>query len=714
LKTAPKLKRVELLFEIGCEEIPAGMLPKAEEELRVNIEKLLAAESLSEGVTVESFSAPRRLIAWVRGLPARQPDVQAEVTGPPRSVAYDSVGAPTRAALSFAEKQRVHVSDLYLLQTPKGEYLATKQIKVGRTAEQILGSVLPRAVHDLSWPRSMTWTGLEGARFIRPVRWVVAVLDGKPMKLSVAGIAAGNVTRGHRFLGSNAIRVNGFADYEKKLHSNGVIIRPARRQEKIAKELQAHAKRGSFHIHVDAELRKLVTYLNEYPTVIQGDFDPTFLSLPDEILVTVMRDHQKYFAVEKRNGELASHFLAVINLDKDSKGLIRAGHERVLRARFADARFFWESDQKCRLADYLPKLERVTYESRLGSYRDKVERVRAIARWLAEQWFNLGMLQAHVAEADRAAELAKCDLATEMVREFTELQGIVGGLYARAQGEADEVADAIYDHYRPVGLEDPIPRNITGCAVALADKLDSVVGCFAVGVVPTGSSDPYALRRAALGIVKIILEKKLPVSLSLAIGAAAKALLTHKPKRGVTPEQEAQILDFLLDRAKFVFREREGFGYDEVSAVFRAGADDLVDAQKRLGALKAIRKSKNFEPLAVSFKRIRKILEKAGVAASDGLRVSPDFFENAAERELHAAVREAALKVPVMKRAGKYHEALEYIAGLRPVVDRFFDEVMVMAENETVRNNRLTLLAELLREFTTVADFSEIGGEERR
>ena len=714
MKAAEKQKRVELLFEIGCEEIPAGMLPKAEEELRASIEKLLATESLSEGVTVESFSAPRRLIAWVRGLPARQPDVQTEVTGPPRSVAYDSVGAPTRAALSFAEKQRVHVNDLYLLQTPKGEYLATKQIKVGRTAEQILGSILPRAVHDLSWPRSMTWTGLDGARFIRPVRWVVAVLDGKPMKLSVAGISAGNTTRGHRFLGSNAIRVSGFADYEKKLHSNGVIIRPARRQEKIAKELQAHAKRGSYQIHEDADLRRLVAYLNEYPTVIQGDFDPTFLSLPDEILVTVMRDHQKYFAVEKRNGELAPHFLAVINLDKDSKGLIRAGHERVLRARFADARFFWESDQKCRLADYLPKLERVTYESRLGSYRDKVERVRAIARWLAEQWFNLGMLQAHVAEADRAAELAKCDLATEMVREFTELQGVVGGLYARAQGEADEVADAIYDHYRPVGLEDPIPRNITGCAVALADKLDSVVGCFAVGVVPTGSSDPYALRRAALGIVKIILEKKLPVSLSLAIGAAAKALLTHKPKRGVTPEQEAQILEFLLDRAKFVFREREGFGYDEVSAVFRAGADDLVDAQKRLGALKAIRKSRNFEPLAVSFKRIRKILEKAGVAVSDGLRVSPDFFENAAERELHAAVREAALKVPVMKRAGKYQEALEYIAGLRPVVDRFFDEVMVMAENETVRNNRLTLLAELLREFTTVADFSEIGGEERR
>jgi glycyl-tRNA synthetase beta chain len=714
VKASAKDQRIELLFEVGCEEIPAGMLAKAEGELRTSIEKLLAAESLADGVTVETFSAPRRLTAWVRGLRVKQANVETEVTGPPKSVAYDSVGAPTRAALGFAEKQGVHVNELYLAQTPKGEYLAAKQIRVGKTSEQILTAVLPLAVHDLTWPRSMTWTGLEGARFIRPIRWIVAVLDGKTMKLSIAGIPAGKTTRGHRFLGSSSIRVNGFADYEKKLYANGVLLRPSLRQDKIAKELEAHAKKLNCRIHEDPELRTLVTYLNEFPSVIQGDFDAAFLNLPDEILVTVMRDHQKYFAVERKNGELAPHFLAVINVDKDSKGLIRAGHERVLRARFADAQFFWQADQKCRLADYLPKLERVTYESRLGSYRDKVERVRAIARWLTEQWFNLGMHQSHVAEADRAAELAKCDLATEMVREFTELQGIVGGLYARAQGEADEVADAIYDHYRPVGLEDPIPRNLTGCAVALADKLDSVVGCFAVGVVPTGSSDPYALRRAALGVVKIILEKKLPVSLSLAIGAAAKALLTNKPKRGVTPGQERQIAEFILDRAKFVFREREGFGYDEVSAVFRAGADDLVDAHKRLAALKAIRKSKNFEPLAVSFKRIRKILEKANIVTGEPQRVDPELFENPAEKELYQAVRGAATSVPSLKRAGKYQEALETIAGLRKAVDHFFDSVMVMAENVVVRNNRLALLSELLREFTTVADFSELGGEEGR
>jgi glycyl-tRNA synthetase beta chain len=321
-------------------------------------------------------------------------------------------------------------------------------------------------------------------------------------------------------------------------------------------------------------------------------------------------------------------------------------------------------------------------------------------------------MQAHVADADRAAELAKCDLATEMVREFTELQGVVGGLYAKAQGESEEVAEAVYDHYRPVGLDDPIPRNLTGCAVALADKMDSIVGCFSVGLTPTGSSDPYALRRAALGIVKIILDKKLYVSLSLFIGAAGKALATHPPKKAITPQQETQVLEFLLERARFVLRERSGYAYDEVNAVLRAGNDDLVDVEKRLRALKTIRKSKNFEPLAVSFKRIRRILEKANTG-SEVHPVNKELLEKDAERELYAAVRKAAGKVSDDKRAGRYQEALEEIAGLRKAVDQFFLDVMVMAENEAVRNNRLALLAELLREFTTIADFSELAGEER-
>jgi len=703
-------RRAELLLEIGCEEIPAGMLPRAEEDLRAGLVKLLTAENLADGVTVESFAAPRRLTAWARGIITKQADVVSEVTGPPKSVAYDAVGAPTRAAVSFAEKQGIGLHDVYFVQTPKGEYLAAKHIRRGRTAEQILGEIVPRVIHDLYWPKTMTWTGLAGARFIRPVRWLVGIFDGKPLKFSFGGLTGGTETSGHRFLGAAKIRVRDFADYEKKLRSNGVILRAAARREKVEKEIAALARKGNYKVHEDAELLKLVSYLNEFPTVIEGKFDPAFLALPDEILITVMRGHQKYFAVEKRNGELAPNFLAVINLDKDPRGLTRNGHEKVLRARFADAQFFWQSDQKCRLADYLPKLERVTYESRLGSYRDKVERVRAISRWLAEQWFNLGMVQAHVAEADRAAELAKCDLATEMVREFTELQGIVGGLYAKAQGEPQEVADAVYDHYRPAGLDDPLPRNLTGCAVAIADKLDSVAGCFAVGVVPSGSSDPFALRRAALGIVKIVLEKKLPLSLSQAASHALKILSTHAPKKSVTPEQETQVLEFLRDRARYVFREKDGFEYDEVNAIFRAGADDLADARKRLDALRAIRKSKNFEPLTVSFKRIRKILEKAGSQAA-GVQVQAGLFEGDAERTLFTAMRKAAPKVEEQKRAGHYKEALEVIAALRPDVDKFFEGVMVMAENEAVRRNRLALLGELLREFSTIADFSELGGE---
>ena len=703
----------ELLLEIGCEEIPAGMIARAGAELKAALEKYLAAENLLAQGGVETYGGPRRLVAVAGGVRAKQPETTREVTGPPKSVAYDNVGRPTRAAESFAEKQGVPLAETYTITTPKGEYLAVKQHIPGRTAQAILMEWLPRVIQELSWPRTMTWTGGQGPRFIRPVRWIVAVLGGEVIRFRFGDVQSGNVTRGHRTLGKARIPVRSFREYEKKLRANGVLVRPGDRKAKVEREIQAVTKGTGLHAHADAELLEMVTYLNECPAVLLGSFEEAYLDLPDEILLTVMRDHQKYFGVERKSGELAPHFLAVINLGSDRKGKIRAGHERVLRARFADARFFWESDQKCRLADYLPRLADVTYGAKLGSYHDKVERVRTNARWLAEQWFDSGLTRAHVPDADRAAELAKCDLATEMVREFTELQGIVGGLYARAQGEPQDIADAVYDHYRPVGLEDPIPRNLTGCAVALADKLDSVVACFAVGRIPSGSSDPYALRRAALGIVKIILERRLPVSMSLAVAAASRALLNLPPHVALSPGVEAQVLEFILERARFILRERDGFAYDEISAVFRAGADDLVDAVRRIEALRAIRKTKNFEPLAISFKRIRKILEKANEAAGEKKKPNPELFEHEAERQLYAAVRDAAAKVDIQKRAGRDREALEVIAGLRQAVDRFFDGVLVMAENEAVRRNRLGLLAELLREFTTIADFAEIAAEER-
>ena len=711
--------RGDFLFEIGCEEIPAGMIVKACRELKALLEKYFVANALldegSAASSIETFGAPRRLTAIVKNVRLKQEDVVREITGPPKAVAYDAVGEPTRAAMSFAEKQGMAVSKLSIIMTPKGEYLAAKQEVSGKPAAQILAGVLPQVIQEISWPRSMYWTGLGKQRFIRPIRWIVALLDGKVVPFAFADVVSGAHTEGHRFLGSSKIALSGPQDYEPKLKKNFVLCRPAARSKKIETEIAAITKKHAVKVHHDEHLLEMVTYLNEYPSVIIGDFDPAYLALPDEILLTVMRDHQKYFGLESKGGELAPHFLAVINLPSDPKGLVREGHERVLRARFADAQFFWETDQRTRLGDQLPKLKAVTYESRLGSYGDKVERIRALARWLAEQWFSAGVSQADVAGSDRAAELAKCDLVTEMVREFTELQGVVGGLYARAQGEPDEIAWAVYDHYKPVGLDDPLPRNLTGCGVALADKLDSLVAFFAVGAVPTGSSDPFALRRAAQGIVKIILERKLPMSLSAAISAAAKALKEHAPKIEATEAVQKQVLNFLLERAKFLLREKGGFAYDEINAAFAAGADDLVDAADRVAAVKAIRNMKNFVPLAASFKRIRNILEKsAGGSERDHATVSAELLWEPAEKELHAAAQRIGEVARAKKKNRKYREALEAVSELRPAIDAFFDKVLVMVEDKNVRANRIALLGNLLKEFSTVADFSELGGEESR
>jgi glycyl-tRNA synthetase beta chain len=559
----------------------------------------------------------------------------------------------------------------------------------------------------------MYWTGAKGARFIRPIRWIVALLDGRVIPVFFADVHSGNRTEGHRFLGKKAVPVASPADYDARLKDNFVLFRPEVRRKKIETELRSLTSRKGLRAHEDAGLLDIVTYLNEYPSVIMGNFEPAFLDLPEEILITVMRGHQKYFAVENRDGELVPNFLAVINLPGDPKGFIRAGHERVIRARFADAQFFWQADQKIRLGDYLPKLSTVTYERRLGTYGDKVERMRALARWLAEQWFSAGVAQADVAGSDRAAELAKCDLLTEMVREFTELQGIVGGLYARAQGEPEEIAWAVYDQYKPSGLDDPLPRNLTGCAIALADKLDSLVACFAVGAIPTGSSDPFALRRAALGIIKIILERKLPLSVSAAISAAAKSLKDHRPNIEAPDVVQKQVLEFLLERARYILKERRGFAYDEINAAFAAGSDDLVDAVERVAALQSIRNTKNFAPLAASFKRIRNILEKsAGKGDKVQGAVDQELLREPAELQLQMVAQRVGAEASRKKKEKKYRAALEGISELRPAVDFFFDKVLVMADDENIRRNRIALLGSLLKEFSTIADFSELGAEE--
>jgi glycyl-tRNA synthetase beta chain len=707
----------ELLFEIGCEEIPAGMIAKAAQELKAILAKQLVAHSLVDEptaeVSIETFGAPRRLVAIAKNIRVKQEDVTREVMGPPRSVAYGGTGEPTRAALSFAEKQGISLSKLMIVTTPKGEYVAAKITTLGKPATEILSQALPETIREISWPRSMVWSGLQSPRFIRPIRWILATLGGKTLACSYADVHSGDRTEAHRFLGKRSVAVTNAKDYETKLKSNFVLCRPETRRKKIEAELKSVPAKKGLHAHEDSSLLEMVTYLNEYPTVILGDFDPSFLVLPEEILITVMRGHQKYFAVESRKGELAPHFLAVINLPNDPKGLVRSGHERVLRARFADAQFFWKNDQKIKLGDYLPKLSAVTYERRLGSYGDKVERMRWLARWLCEQWVASGVAHADVAGADRAAELAKCDLVTDMVREFTELQGVVGGLYALAQGEPEEIATAVYDQYKPLGLDDPLPRNLTGCAIALADKLDTLVACFAVGAIPTGSSDPFALRRAALGIVKIILEKHLPLSLSATISAAARSLKDHAPRIESTDAVQKQVLDFLLERTRYVLRERRGFAYDEINAAFAAGADELGDAVERVAAVKAIRPTKDFGPLAASFKRIRNILEKSvGKGDKTQEKVDPALLREVGEMQLYKVSQQIGEEASRLKKDKKYKKALEKISELRPAVDFFFDKVLVMAEDEYVRRNRIALLGGLLKEFSTIADFSELVPEE--
>jgi glycyl-tRNA synthetase beta chain len=717
--------RAEFLLEVGCEEIPADLIAPACEQLKASLEKQLREAALAEGISVEAFGGPRRLAVVVRNLPQKQEDVVRELTGPSRASAFDAEGKPTRAAEGFAASKGVRVADLFVVKLPKGEFVAARQVTRGRPARDVLGEIAPRALGEIAWPRTMRWPAEGNPRFIRRVRWVLAIFAGRVVPFEFAATRSGARTDGHRFLGKRGITVKNAADYRAKLRRNFVLVDPAERREKIRTELEALAAAHALRLHPDEELLEKVAYLNEFPSVIPGGFDAAFLELPQEILITVMRDHQKYFAVETRGRELAPHFLAVINSDRDRRGRMRAGHERVLRARFADARFFWASDQvKCRLADNLPRLKAVTYEASLGSYARKVERMRGIARALALDLVPaLSQAQQHAAKGvpldrvsielhsevvDRAAELAKCDLVTEMVREFPELQGIVGGLYARAQKEPEEVALAIYDHYRPDGLEDALPRNLTGCVVALADKLDALAGCFAVGKIPSGSSDPFALRRAAAGVARIIIERRLPISILRAVEAASAMLAVHNPDITRSADLDARICEFVAERARFYFQQRRGYAADEVKAAMTPGWDDLVDLGERIEALRRIRRTENFPPLAAAFKRIRNILEKS--ASEEAIPEAPDPARFAAEEEraLHLAAEAAVAEVTRLKLGRKYEQALERIAALRPVVDLFFDKVLVMAEDRAVRANRLALLRNLLLEFSIIADFSEI------
>jgi glycyl-tRNA synthetase beta chain len=471
-------------------------------------------------------------------------------------------------------------------------------------------------------------------------------------------------------------------NYEQILKENFVLVSAAERRRRIEDGIAAMGVK----VKPDPGLLETLVYITEYPTPILGSFDPEYLKLPEEVLVTVMRHHQKYFSVEDAEGRLAPHFIAVMNTNADPEGLVRHGNERVLRARFNDARFFWDVDQRKPLADRVADLAHVTFQAKLGSYLDKTKRVVKIARQLAK------LAKVDAAAAERAALLAKCDLTTDMVKELTELQGVMGGLYARAQGEPEEVWRAIYEHYKPAGMEDGIPATTAGRLVALADKLDTLLGCFRVGLIPSGSRDPFALRRAAQGVVKILVEGKLPLPLPKLIG------------------KDPAVVEFFLDRVKYYFKDIRGFLYDEINAVLAPGYDDLTDVASRLEAIQAVRPTENFEPLAASFKRIKNILRQAEIQVGQAApaAIDPALLEPGPEADLFSAFEKLRSRVKRFRKKKEYRAALEAIASLRPRVDLFFDKVLVNAPDAQVRQNRLTLLHNLLNEFSAIADFSEI------
>jgi glycyl-tRNA synthetase beta chain len=707
----------DFLLEIGCEEIPARMIDAASQELRERVGALLSRERLAGG-EVRSFDTPRRMAVLAAGIPVAQLDVTEQVTGPSVQVAYKN-GQPTPAALAFAKKAGVDVAHLEKVTTPKGEYLFAKVTKKGKSASEILAENLPKEIATVYWPKNMYWQK-PAERFVRPVRWLVAMLDDKIIPFEFDCIRAGNSSRGHRILFDGAVAIpRGGTAYVDALRAAKVLGR-AEREQQIRKALDAATRTISgARWREDKALLDTVVNLTEFPSVVLGSFDPQFLALPEEVLVTVMRDHQKYFAVEDAQGRLLPHFLTVLNTDSDPQGLIRHGNERVLRARFNDARFFWETDQKRSLLDRFDSLRQVTFQKDLGSYYEKTLRVQRLCSWLSEILKSNGVA-VRPGVIHKAACLAKTDLTTELVKEFTELQGIIGGLYARAQQldstlpEATRfaIADAIYDHYRPESTEDSAPRSTEGAVLSIADKADTIAGMFALGLAPSGSKDPFALRRQANGIVKVIAEKNFPLRLNELMRDARAGYAKSAAERKFVGETEFSdsVRVFFRERLEFYLKDVRGYAYDVTKAVLAADSADVVDALARAEAVTKVRGSVDFESISIAFKRMKNILRQAAESGKKpAAAIDASALIEEAEKALAAEIPQTAVAVEKQRAARDYRGALLGIAKLRPAIDKFFEKVMVMVEDQGgVRANRLALLQTLLKEFSTIADFSEI------
>ena len=686
------MEKFDLFVELGVEEIPASMLADATRQFAGLLSESLKNQRLATGKIVEWYT-PRRIIVGIEDIPARQEDLCETVTGPPKSVAYDASGAPAKAALAFAQKNGVSPDEIKIITTPKGEYLSIVRTVPGEETLKILESLIPAAIAKIQFPRTMHWSG-DNFRFIRPLRWIVALFGGEPVIFTLAGVTASKFTSGHRFLGKPKIDATSLADLKERLRENSVLADPAERLAVIQEGLMREAAAAGGKLLEDPGLLETVVNLNEAPSIVRGSFDERFLALPKEILVTVMREHQKYFSVTDASGELLPAFLAVVNLHSDPERLIQTGHERVLRARLSDAAFFRETDGKTRLADREEAMGKVVFQEKLGSYKDKSVRVLSLLPKIAEPLGATGLLP----DLTTAARLFKCDLVTEMVKEFTDLQGVVGGLYAKDEGYPEAVWKAISEQYCPKSTTSPSPESLTGAILALTDRLDTVCGCFSVGLIPSGSGDPFAIRRQGNGILKIIFDHRLNLSLGALI---AHSLESH----GKASENTAgELVQFFEGRLRFLFEEM-GFTYDCVNAALAAGVDNPLDLLERLRAIQAMRQEPDFISLASNFKRVVNILEQA--EKRDAV-IDPALFADPAENALYQSYLNVRPEVEAAGRNHDYGTALRALASMRGVVDEFFNKVMVMAEDAAVRANRIALLENISRLFSGLADISKI------
>jgi len=684
----------DLLLEIGTEEIPARFMPPAIAALKGSSERLFKKRRLQVREVVV-YGTPRRFVLIARGLSETQGDLTTEVFGPPKGVAFDKDGMPTKAAIGFAKGQGVDVSALRVKSTEKGEYLCIEKHEKGERTRDILPAILEEALASIAFPKAMRWNATR-ARFARPIKWLLALLDGETLSLRFAGLVSGSVSYGHHFMRPAAFQVKGIEDYFDGMARNFVIVDPAERRRRIGDGVRAIAEEKGGSVVGEEELFEEITFLTEYPIPICGRFDEAYLALPKDVLITVMRAHQRCFSLEK-GGKLLPYFIAVSNTDPKNPDIVRNGYERVIRARLSDAKFFFEADCRKRLEAHAGKLRQVVFMGRLGTMWDKVQRLTGLSGPLCSL---LGYPEVKAA-AEKAAQLAKADLMTEMVGEFPELQGGMGREYAVRQGETEEVAQAIYEHYLPRFSGDLLPSTPAGKVLAIAEKMDNLAGCFGTGNIPTGSNDPYALRRQSIGILNILIAGRHLVSLK---EVTRMALTIYGDSLDGKRHEEilSSVLEFLKERLNTLL-SAEGYRYDSARAVLATGLDDPYDAFLRVTALERFRQRPEFESLIISFKRVMNIIPPDFIG-----EVREEYLREQEEKDLYRLYREIKDKALQQRAQHDYENAFASVAELKPKVDLFFDKVLVMDKDMNLRNNRLALLNEMKGLFLELADFTQI------